>query len=197
MFSIDSKAAWLIGERRYHTQLQGMCVSCERKSVCVCLGCRGLSVDTVWQWAKKITLLTIAPGAFLFSKIMNCIDNLSWNTSSLQLFSSSHMWWRWSWVGLSILTQPTTALFWLLLSKIEQQRWPKEPEEFYWRLKNTNKQLFMRASEPIPHKYRACLTFTCLVFKGPNTRGRFWIFLPVKCVSVLGFLYADFCESSK
>lgn len=35
MFSIDSKAAWLIGERRYHTQLQGMCVSCERKSVCI------------------------------------------------------------------------------------------------------------------------------------------------------------------
>lgn len=145
MFSIDSKAAWLIGERRYHTQLQGMCVSCERKSVCI-WGARGLPVDTVWPCAKKITLLTIAPGAFLFSKIMNCIDNLSWNTSSLQLFSSSHMWWRWSWVGLSIFTQPATALFWLLLSKIEQQRWPIEPEEFYWRLKK-HKQAIIHESE--------------------------------------------------
>lgn len=145
------------------------------------MGCRGLSVDTVWQCAKKITPLTIAPGAFLFSKIMNCIDNLSWNTSSLQLFSSSHMWWRWSWVGLSIFTQPITALFWLLLSKIEQQRGPIEPEEFYWRLKNTNKQLFMRASQSPINTER--LTFTWFL-KGP-TSGNF--FTCQMCISVVVF----------
>lgn len=142
------------------------------------MGCRGLSVDTVWQCAKKITPLTIAPGAFLFSKIMNCIDNLSWNTSSLQLFSSSHMWWRWSWVGLSIFTQPITALFWLLLSKIEQRRGPIEPEEFYWRLKK-HKQAIIHESEPIPHKYRA-FNFH-LVFKGPNVREFFYLSNVYQC----------------
>jgi len=66
MFSIDSKASWLIGGGHHHTHRcrAGVCVVCVR-------GCRW----TLWRCGKKITPLSIAPGTFVFSKIMNRIDD--------------------------------------------------------------------------------------------------------------------------
>lgn len=109
---------WFYGNlvnRKGTTHSCGAGVCCPSLSVCVL----GVSMDTSWRRGKKITLLTIAPGTFLFSKIMNRIDDLSWNASSLGLFSFHRAcdggiveWAYWS--------SPTAMLFWLLLSKIEQ-----------------------------------------------------------------------------
>lgn len=60
-----------------HTAAGQMCL-------CVCV-CQQTHCDDV---VKIITLLTIAPGTFLFSKIMNRIDDGSWN-AFLHWFSSS------------------------------------------------------------------------------------------------------------
>lgn len=73
MFSIDLKAPQLIGEGHCNTQLRGRCV---------CFGQQTHSDDVV-----IITRLPIAPGIFLFSKIMNCIDDGSWNAASHRLSS--------------------------------------------------------------------------------------------------------------
>lgn len=61
MFSIDSKASWLIGEGRCNTQLQGRCVF----YVCVCV--LGLSMDIVTMWEEN-----------------NTINHCSWNISFLK-----------------------------------------------------------------------------------------------------------------
>lgn len=81
MLPIDSNTVWFIGEGRspsLHTAAGLASTQRERKSVCVCLCVRGV---------KKTTPLTIAPGTFLFSKIMNRIDELNWNASLLRLYS--------------------------------------------------------------------------------------------------------------
>lgn len=63
MFSIDSKATWLIGEGHYNAQLRGRCVFCVL--VCVCV--LGLSVDIVTMWEENST-----------------INHCSWNISFLK-----------------------------------------------------------------------------------------------------------------
>lgn len=45
MFSIDSKATWLIGEGHYNAQLRGRCVFCVL--VCVCVGAVSGHCDNV------------------------------------------------------------------------------------------------------------------------------------------------------
>lgn len=79
MFSIDYKAHWLIGGTRPHSSV---CLS-------VCLSVSGQHTDDV----VIITRLPISAGTFLFSKIMNCIDDGSWNTGSHQLSSSFEFLW--------------------------------------------------------------------------------------------------------
>lgn len=64
MFSIDSKAAWLIGEGRYHTQLQGRNVSV---CVCVFVCAGGVNGHSVMMWEEN-----------------NTINHCSWNISFLK-----------------------------------------------------------------------------------------------------------------
>lgn len=116
MFSIDSKATWLIGQGRYNTQLRGTRVIC----LCVCVRASGVSTDTVWQhWEEN-----------------NTINRCSWNISFLK--DHEPYWWSeleciftpaillialvmaGEWSGLIDLSSPAAMLFWLLLSKIEQ-----------------------------------------------------------------------------
>lgn len=61
MFSIDSKATWLIGEGHYNTQLQGRRVF----FMCVCVG--GVNGNSVATWEEN-----------------NTINHCSWNISFLK-----------------------------------------------------------------------------------------------------------------
>lgn len=70
MFSIDCEAAWLIGEGRYHTQLQG-------RSVCMCVYARsggGHNGHSVTMWEEN-----------------NTINHGSWNISFLK--DHEPYWW--------------------------------------------------------------------------------------------------------
>lgn len=120
MLPIDSNTVWFIGEGRspsLHTAAGLASTQRERKSVCVCLCVRGV---------KKTTPLTIAPGTFLFSKIMNRIDELNWNASLLRLYSLHCACDGWSRVGY--WSQPIYLWFSLRLSKIWQYKQPTDPE---------------------------------------------------------------------
>lgn len=90
MLPIDSNTVWFIGEGRsssLHTAAGLESTQRERKSVCgyalyiVCVFVRACV-----RGVKKTTPLTIAPGTFIFSNIMNRIDELNWNASLLRLY---------------------------------------------------------------------------------------------------------------
>lgn len=120
MFSIDSKAAWLIGEGRYHTQLQGRCVS----YVYVCLLSRGVVSVTMWEEN-------------------NTINHCSWNISFLK--DHEPYWWSeleciftpailfialvmaGGWSGLLIFTHLDVVLIVVI------KNWTIEPANGAWR----------------------------------------------------------------